>query len=506
MPAAPAPKPPAALSRSTIKVGMFDGGVDLSVPHLHGHVEEDTALSIGTVPTPVGLAHGTAVAGALLYGELNHHAPAARLPTPPVSVVSIRALPTSNPADIDMYESIDVIERAVAARKDIKVFNISFGPRGPILEDTISRFTYTLDALAVAHRVAFVVAVGNDGEMTGHDRIQSPSDLVHGLGVGAHSFAGNAVQHAAYSCKGPGRECGKIKPDVAAFGGCPNAPFHLLSQQTGMKVLSWGTSFACPLVARVGAQAAAAFDRSTPLLARALVVHGALHPHNQPDALLGHGCAPRDVADVLGCDGQSVTVVFQSDIVPAYSVRLPIPLPDTLGTQGKVHVRWTVAGLPPIDPNHPADYTSACVEDTFYPNDRRYVYTHKKSKKTRVLDREHDKAEVAKLVAQGWKPSALPQTESGNTYRYESDRRAIDCQWEPLVRREVTKLASGMCRPFLTLHAIGRNRAPQRFDYAVVVTVTAPKYQGDLYTDIRTKYPALAPIRVRTEAEIRVNF
>jgi len=172
----------------------------------------------GTPPAIDGIAHGTAVAGALLYGPLNDYDTSKPLPTPSVSVVSIRALPTSNPTDMDLYESIDVIEAAVPSRKDIKVFNISFGPRGPILDDTISRFTFALDLLAVTHKSAFIVAVGNDGAAgPGMNRIQAPADLVNGLGVGAFTERKNGKVHAPYSCQGPGRECGKLKPDVVAL-------------------------------------------------------------------------------------------------------------------------------------------------------------------------------------------------------------------------------------------------------------------------------------------------
>src|SRR5437870_10972742 len=157
----------------------------------------------------------------MLYGPLNDRDAKTPLSAPAVSVVSIRALPTSNPADIDLYESIDVIEAAVPARKDIKVFNVSFGPRGPILDDMISRFTFALDLLAVGHKVAFCVAVGNDGDAgSGLNRIQAPADLVNGLGVGAYTEGKNGKVHAPYSCQGPGRECAKLKPDVVAFGGC----------------------------------------------------------------------------------------------------------------------------------------------------------------------------------------------------------------------------------------------------------------------------------------------
>ncbi len=506
-PVARAPEPPTSSTKSTIKVGMFDGGVDLTVPHLQDHVEQDDTLSIGTPADPACVAHGTAVAGAILYGELNGFSDGSRLAPPPVSVVSFRALPTSSRTDVDLYESIDVIERAVPARKDIKVFNVSFGPRGPILDDTISRFTFALDTLSVAHKVLFVVAVGNDGATPGHDRIQSPSDMVHGLGVGAFTFTNGAATIAPYSCKGPGRECGKIKPDVVAFGGCPNGPIHLISRNHGSKLLAWGTSFAAPLVSRVSGQAAEAFDRNSALLARALLVHGAVHPDGVPDHAFGHGCIPREIDDVLTCDEDSVTVVFQSSIMPKHIVRLPIPLPDAVSASGKVSFCWTVAGLPPVDSNHPSDYTSGCLEDTFYPHARRFGFTDPANPRNKkVLDTDNDKTEIAAVLSKGWKKGAFPVTDSGNSYKDERTRRALDCKWEPVVRRDLNKMASGILRPFLTLQAIGRNDFPDRFDYAVIVTVRAPKYNGDLYTDVRSQFPALAPIRVRTEAEIRVQI
>lgn len=505
-PIARAPKPPTSTTRSTIKVGIFDGGVDLTVPLLRNHVEEDLALSVTTPPDPQYIAHGTAVAGAVLYGAINGVPADSRLPDPPVSVVSFRVFPTSDPSDIDLYEAIDVIERAVPARKDITTFNISFGPRGPILDDTISRFTYVLDALAVAHKVGFVVAVGNDGNVSGYDRIQSPSDLVHGLGVGAFSLKNGNPAPASYSCKGPGRECGKIKPDVVAFGGCEDVPIHLVSVTHDAKLLAWGTSFAAPLVARANGQAANMFERSSALLARALVVHSARHPDGRPDDLLGHGCIPDDIGTLLTCDDDAVTLIFQGEILPKTIIRLPIPWPKATAATGKVQFRWTVAGLPPVDPNHPSDYTCGCLEDTFYPNERRWRFTDPTKKKHKVLDIEMDKATVAAHRAQGWTQSALPVTQSGNSYMNEADRRAIDCKWEPLVSRAVNKESPSIWQPFLTLQAIGRNTVPARFDYAVVLSIRAPKYNGDLYTDIRTSYPALVPIRVRTDAEIRVRI
>ncbi|BBO34172.1 S8 family peptidase [Lacipirellula parvula] len=505
-PSSVAPLPPTSTTRSTIKVGMFDGGLDPTVPLLLGHVEEDLSLGIATPPDVDCVAHGTAVAGAILHGPLNGMT--GRTPTPPVYVVSIRALPTSDRLDEDLFESIDVIERAVPARPDIKVFNLSFGPRGPVEDDPISRFTYVLDDLAHRHKVAFVIAVGNDGTVSGYDRIQAPSDVVHGIGVGAYTLSGTDRVHAPYSCKGPGRECGKVKPDVAAFGGCDNSPMHLVSTTAGQKLLQWGTSFASPNAARLCGQATASFERSSALLGRALLAHTARHPSKTPDHLLGHGCIADGIDDLLFCTDKSVTVVFQGVILPTKVVRLPIPWPDRVAIPGKLQVTWTVASLAPVDPMHPSDYTSCCLEETFYPHSQRFNFSPPKglSARPKKLHLINDKAEVKELLKERWTQSTFPLTESGNEYKDELAKRALDCKWEPLVRRTKSKMASSIFEPFMTLHAIGRNGASARFDYAVVLTITAEKFKGDLYAEIRHKYPALAPIRVRTEAEIRVQI
>jgi subtilisin family serine protease len=507
-PTAAAPRPSTSSTRSTIKIGMFDGGVDPTVPLLKGHVEEDLALAIPTLPLARGVAHGTAVAGTLLYGPLNGFKATDRVSAPPVFVVSIRVLPTSDPKDVDLYEAIDVVERAVPARKDIKVFNLSFGPRGPIDDDPVSRFTYVLDDLAFRHKVTFYVAVGNDGEAVGLDRIQAPSDLVHGVGVGAFTMDGDKRTHAPYSCKGPGRECGKIKPDLTAFGGCENTPIHLTSTTGAQKWLAWGTSFATPVAARLGGQACEVFERSSALLGRALLIHTAEHPVGPPDSLFGHGCVRTSIDDVLFCDEKTVTVVFQGDILPTKIVKLPIPWPAKDEVAGKVQVTWTVAALPPINPNHPGDYTSCCLEDTFYPHSRKFQFTPPKgsTEKPKGFHLDEDATEIHRLLKAGWKCASFPESESGNQYKTENDKRAIDCKWEPVVLRTKSKLAKNIHDPFMTIHAIGRNGAKDRFDYVVVVTLQASKYDGDLYHDIRTRFPALSPIRLRTEAELRVQI
>lgn len=504
-PKSPAPKPPASATRSTIQVGIFDGGIDPTVSLLQGHAEQDDALSIGTPATGECVDHGTAVAGAILHGPLNGIDTKSRLPAPPVYVVSFRVLPTSDPADVDLYESIDIVEKAVPSRPDIKVFNLSFGPLGPIEDDDLSRFTFTLDQLAHAHKVAFFVAVGNDGDIDGENRIQSPSDLANGCGVAAHTWNN---QRAHYSCIGPGREGAKIKPDLSAFGGCKDHPFQLVSTDAGQMVLDWGTSYASPLAARLGAQASESFDRSSALMGRALIIHTAVHPDNVIDQQLGHGCIASSIDDIVLCEEQAVTVVFQGAILPTKIIKLPIPWPNGVEIPGMVEVTWTVAALTPVDPLHPGDYTSVCLEDTFYPDDKRFTFTPPKdsSEKKKTLHIVTDEKLMKRLLAEGWKQASFPNTVSGNTYRDEKDRRALDCKWESIVRRQKRMRGTGLDSPFLTLHAIGRNQARDRFDYVVVASLRAKKYTGDLYAEVRNRFPALMPIRLRTEAETRIQI
>jgi len=313
--------------------------------------------------------------------------------------------------------------------------------------------------------------------------------------------------HAPYSCQGPGRECAKIKPDVAAFGGCDQTPFHLVAVTPGVKAFSAGTSFSSPIVAALCSQAAESFDRSTALLGRALLVHTAKHPEGNPDRLLGHGIVPAHIDDVLRCNAKEATIVFQGAIPAKKMVKLPVMLPPDLVTEGKVRVKWTIAALPPIAPNHPFDYTTMCIEDTFYPNGHIFTFTSTNpAEKPRKLDVNADSAEIARLVARGWKKSTLPASESGNQYKTEGEQRASNYKWESIVRHEKSKLAVNLHDPMLVLHAIPRNNTMGNLDYVAIMTIEATKFSGDLYTEVVRRYPVLQPVRLRTEAELRIRI
>ena len=180
------PKPPKEKATSSISLGIFDGGINDNNPYFSGFVEEYNLVT--TQKEENSVSHGSGVAGAALWGNLAKYNSNDILPIPKINVKSFRVLPLNDSMDIDLYEAIDLIEEEVPKHQDIKVYNLSFGPYGPIEDDCISRFTYALDRLSKDGDKLFVVAVGNDGELPDElGRIQSPADGVNCLGVGAYT-------------------------------------------------------------------------------------------------------------------------------------------------------------------------------------------------------------------------------------------------------------------------------------------------------------------------------
>ena len=129
---APAPKLPDNIMKSSIKVGVFDGGVQSGTKLLDPYVENSDMVR--AEPTEASLDHGANVCGAVLYGTgLVGKMETDTVDNPVVSVESFRVFPaakTDNPeADYQMYTTIDIIEKVVTERPDIRIYNLSFGPR-----------------------------------------------------------------------------------------------------------------------------------------------------------------------------------------------------------------------------------------------------------------------------------------------------------------------------------------------------------------------------------------
>lgn len=503
---APAPKLPSKLFKSDIKIGIFDGGVqegtELLDPFVTNHdmVEEK--------PTVKGLDHGAGVCGAALYGNLAGKTEMDEVENPVVSVESFRVFPakkTGNAeADMQMYTTIDIIEEVVRERKDIKLYGLSFGPKGAILDDEINRFTYVCDKLTYdvdegEVNPLFCIAVGNDGNLDDpFNRIQSPSDMVNGIAIGAYSLSVlNDKYRAPYSCVGPGREGAKIKPDLLEFGGTQDRPF--IATKSGKQIEGvCGTSYSAPVVAGKIGRLMAASDKIVPHLGRALLIHHAEADGMESNPESGFGFCPENVEELLNCSDNRVTIFYEGEITSSASVRLPVFMPEINTVRGNAYIKWTICTVVNPNLNDTDAYTNNCIEDTFYPNEMKFAFKKGKATKNLNLLKPEDVEIARMLISQGYSKSALPVSKSAKRNFREADLRNSDFKWDTIIRKDVSMRCSSLVNPFLSLHAIGRDEYEhERIKYFVVITVDVPNFKGSLYDNILHTYPNLTPISIQ---------
>ncbi|MBE6468892.1 MAG: S8 family peptidase [Coriobacteriaceae bacterium] len=509
---APAPQIAPAREKPPVTVGVFDGGCNAGVPLLKGRVDAHDCVASPAVQA--GIDHGSGVCGTILHGELSGKGPNDILPEPEVHVESFRVLPPSNPIDLELYESIDAIEFVVEQNPGIRLYNLSFGPQGPILDDDISRFTYALDIMSFSRDVEpplFCVAVGNDGDKPEpFNRIQSPSDLINGLGVGAYTNqTDGSPSRAYYSCVGPGREGAKIKPDVLEFGGDLNKPFFVTASSGNKLRIDAGTSFASPLVVHKLGKMMARSEDVTQHLARALLLHNAIHRDDFVQEEYGFGIVPEDPAECLSCENNRVTTLYQGVLRPKQLVSLPIFALGIEGTKGLVTVSWTIVAVCDTDPNDSDAYSASCVTDTFVPHSSRYSYTQKgtNQKKTVDLSTEEGRIQAAQLELEGYSASNLPASKPAKRYWEESDLRAHDLKWDTVISKTQRMQSTSIHEPSLTLQSIFRNNGDSDAltRYYVVVTIEAPGYNGSLYNETLQQFQNLQPIRLRVEQRLETK-
>lgn len=506
------PKVPLFTKKSPIIVGVIDGGIDVNNPYLLNYAESEFPMKGD--PVDSFLSHGTQVSGAVLYGALNNFSSSDVLPEPMVSVKSFGVL-SSSTSDPDLYDVIDAIENFVPSNKNISVYNLSIGPHGPILDDSISRFTYACDLLSYEHNVLFCVAVGNDGELIGgYNRIQSPSDSVNCLAVGAYTNNKGVVVRAPYSSIGPGREGSKMKPDIMAFGGCDQHPIHLISEEGGKKILSAGTSFASPIVAGIaGRLIGESKGNIDPLIAKALLIHSTREKSSQHTFEMGHGAVSESIDELINCKDKSYTLIYRGELEVAKYAEFMIPW-DSAIDKGSTTFRWTVAVLSDVDHLCTDDYTSSAVEVAFYSNNNKYMFKNKFNtildgtlKKSEIVDVEQNPERADYLMANGWTKGQFPVTNSAKKqFKTESDLRD-DLKWDTLDTREKNVLSKGVKNPAFHIHALGRGSRLEdlKVKFVLVLSVTSPKSEIDLYSSVLLNFPALLPIELESQINIDVN-
>ncbi|MBK3787239.1 S8 family peptidase, partial [Paraburkholderia aspalathi] len=343
------------------RVAIFDGGLgsnDLK-PWANEVVYDDTKDTHGQL-----LMHGSEVTSTFLFGRPTADNP--KLSRPFLAVDHFRVLSPASGHDPDLF---DVLLRIKAALDtgDYKFANFSLGPHMPIEDGEVHAWTATLDQLCARHGIFATVAVGNDGEAEGANRIQPPGDMVNAVAVGAADSAGPKWNRAKYSCVGPGRSPGYVKPDGVAFGGSDSEPFTVFNPLLGSVVGVQGTSYSAPLTLRTaaGLNASTTLDLSAVAL-KALMIHHAQRGRVHKRDEVGWGRFREAPIEILECAPETVTVIFQATLAKGEYRRCPIPFPD-LALPGKVEIKATFCLHAETDPEHAVNYTRSGMGVVFRP-------------------------------------------------------------------------------------------------------------------------------------------
>lgn len=461
--------PRAAVVDPSVRVAILDGG--LPADHSLGPwLESYRTMNGGAANSVIYEEHGLAVASAFLFGAMSS---GVQPSLPPAKISAIRVLDAdSNKQDpFELYRTLGHVEEVLLSR-NYDFINLSLGPALPIEDEDVHAWTSLIDDLLSDGETLLTVAVGNNGEMdaaSGNARIQVPSDAVNAVAIGSSSSQGESWGRASYSAMGPGRSPGRVKPDVVAFGGDSNEPFHHVSDGKDPVLLpSAGTSLAAPLALRqaVGVRALLGSQLS-PLAVRALLLHsadGGVHPKRE----VGWGRLPGEADDIVSVGNGMARIVYQGELRPGKYLRAQLPVP-LRGFQGKVDVRATFCFASPVDTQSPDVYTRAGLEVVFRPDVKRF-----------------DKGAKTPKSRSFFSPAA---------YADEAALRNDAGKWETVLQGQDRMNGTTLGEPVFDIHYNARDQGDQSREtdplkYALVITMEAPK-MVNLHQEILAAYPGL---------------
>lgn len=465
------PKTPAV--NQSERVAIFDGGLGTNdlASWATEHVFEATSDTVGAL-----LMHGSEVTSTFLFGRTVVGQP---IGLPYMNVDHYRVLGPHGGHDPDLFDVLLRI-KSVLETGNYRFANLSLGPRMPIEDDEVHAWTATLDQLCANFGILATVAVGNDGEAEGADRIQPPGDMVNALAIGACDSPGAKWKRAPYSCIGPGRSPGYVKPDGLAFGGSIDELFNVFNPILQSVVGVQGTSYAAPLTLRTAAGVAATttLDLSSIAL-KALLIHHADTNSRLPRGEVGWGRFKEDCIELLECSAESATIVFKSSLAKGEYRRCPIPFPD-LVLPGKVRIKATFCINAYTDPEHAINYTRSGVGITFRP----------------LHGIGEDKSSDFFGINSQYRNS-------------ERELRDAAHKWETVLHRDRTFTDStGLAGPVFDIEYHARaasksipSKSAPDVTFALVITLHAPGVPN-LYDLIRQKYPVLTPVPVRATIQI----
>lgn len=468
---------------SSLRVAVLDGGLPATSP-LRSWTRVVDAPGVSATD-PIHLDHGEKVTSAMLFGSINP----ANVPQPLCRVDHFRVLDVAS--IYDRLELYDVLERikSILEQGNYEFVNLSIGPILPVEDDDVHAWTSVLDEYLSDGRCLMSIAAGNTGQKPNDPvlqewRLQVPADCVNGLTVGACDHASGDWARATYSSKGPGRSPGIVKPDLVAHGGSASERFWVSDPRMPGNVLGVeGTSYAAPSALRSGLAIRARFGSVlSPLVIKALLIH-CTERDAQPLSEVGWGRLPSDLDQLVICPDDCVRVVYQDEISPAHSKRIPMPLPLG-GMSGMVRITATFCFATPVNPEHPSTYTKSGLSVYFRPHREKF----------------RDEDAIHPSTAPFFRPSALDSM--GQPLRSDAHK------WETCLHGRLNKRASSLNGPVFDIHYNARSEGrstsqAKKIRYALVLSVQAPRVRN-LYDRVLSTYRnRLQPLVPVLEVPIR---
>ncbi len=322
--------------------------------------------------------------------------------------------------------------------------------------------------------------------MAGLNRIQPPSDGVNILSVGACDSVSGNWSKADYSCIGPGRCPGLVKPDGLTFGGSNQEPFKLVGRNGNVRG-SQGTSFATPLALRSAVSVKAQLgNRMNALAIRALLIHRADCADNAKIDV-GWGRFETDPSWLITCNDDEATIIYVGELPIDEELRAPVPIVD--GLRGYVTITATLVIAPEVDPEYPGTYTRSGLDVYFRPHDNKFT--------------QYDDGTISKH------PKTVPFFSETNMFGSpEFILREETCKWEPCRKHSRRFLASSLSNPCFDIKYHQRQAGRPTSDvrpirYAFVVSIEAPRIP-DLYNRVVRAYAnILVPMQPRLRIPIQ---
>lgn len=483
--------PTDAPADGTSRAALFDGGLPAAVrTALMPWVTLVEPAGIGS-SVPMFEEHGLGVTTAFLFGPLESGKSPA---TPLCAVDHVRVLDdkTGSANEPDYFDVLDRIVGHLDKSLGLYSFvNISLGPALALDDDEVTLWTAALDKRFAHGRCVATVAAGNDGELdqtTGLNRIQPPADGVNVLSVGAADRRKAGWQRAVYSCVGPGRSPGVVKPDGLAFGGSVHEPFGVLTPQLRGGLIQ-GTSFAAPFALRSAASIVAQLgSRLAPLAVRALLIHRAQIDDGHQRKHVGWGRFESDPLQLITCDDDEALVVFQGELPVGEHLRAPIPISNVLLT-GTVELSASLVIAPEVDPEHPGTYTRSGLEVSFRPHSGKFP-------------KPRDGRQSKHAKTRSFFSSSLLYGQPETVLREDGHK------WEPCLHHKERLRATSLSEPCFDIYYHHRESGmkvvdPQPIPYAFVVSLKAPKVP-DLYDRVVRAYAnLLVPLQPQTRIQVR---